>query len=155
MWAGTLLGRARVWQLCFIAVPAPSATPPLSAQASSGGAPTSDIAAVRPEAATKVLAFIEENHSLSQMKSEMANTFSLGRQFGYATNYTAIGHPSLPNYIAIAGGQTYGISDDHPPSDNGVRGTSVFGQAVAAGKTAAVYVDGMTQNCATSNSGSE
>lgn len=113
------------------------------------------IAAVRPAAATKVLVFVEENHSLSQMTSEMSNTVSLAGQFGYATSYTAIGHPSLPNYVAIAGGQSYGITDDKPPSVNGVHGTSVFGQAVAAGKTAGVYVDGMTQNCATSNGGSD
>lgn len=103
---------------------------------------------------TKVLVFIVENHSLSQMKSQMPYAFGLAQRFGYATNYTAIQHPSLPNYVAIAGGQTYGISNDDNPSANPVPGTSVFGQAVAAGKTAAVFADGMLQNCATSNGGS-
>jgi acid phosphatase len=110
---------------------------------------------VRPGAVTKVLVFIEENHSLSQMKSDMPYAFGLARRFGYATSYTAIGHPSLPNYIAIASGQTYGITNDDKPSANPVGGTSVFGQAVAAGKTAAVYVDGMPKNCATSDGGSD
>jgi len=102
-----------------------------------------------------VLVFIVENHSLGQMRSKMAYTFGLAERFGYATSFTAVRHPSLPNYIAIAGGQTYGITNDDNPSANPVRGTSVFGQAVAAGKTAAVFAEGMPQNCATSNGGSD
>jgi phosphatidylinositol-3-phosphatase len=111
-------------------------------------------ALVSPGVVTKVLVFIEENHSLSQMKSGMPYAFGLAEQFGYATGYSSIQHPSLPNYIAIAGGQTYGITNDNKPSQNPVPGTSVFGQAVASGKTAAAYVDGMTQICATTDGGS-
>ena len=103
---------------------------------------------------TKVLVFVEENHSLSQMRSGMPYTFSLARRYGYATGYRAIRHPSLPNYVAIAGGQTFGITDDGSPADYPVRSASVFGQAIAARKTAAVYVDGMPGNCATSSGGS-
>jgi len=117
--------------------------------------PTSALATAGSGAVTKVLVFIVENHSLGQMKSQMPFTFGLAQRFGYATNYTAIQHPSLPNYIAIAGGQTYGITNDDNPSANPVRGTSVFGQAIASGKTAAVFADGMPQNCATNNGGSD
>ena len=106
-------------------------------------------------AVTKVLVFIEENRSLSQMKSGMPYTFGLAQRFGYATHYTAIQHPSLPNYIAIAGGRTYGITNDNQPAANPVHGTSVFGQAVAAGRAAVLYADGMPQNCATSNGGND
>jgi hypothetical protein len=109
---------------------------------------------VQPGAVTKVLVFVEENHSLSQMTSQMPYTAGLARQFGYATHYTAIRHPSLPNYIAIAGGQTYGISDDGSPSVHPISGQSVFGQAIAAGKSAAVYAEGMPANCATTDGGS-
>ena len=115
---------------------------------------TPAVAPTRSGAVTKVLVFIEENHSLSQMKSDMPYTFGLAQRFGYATNYTAIRHPSLPNYIAIAGGQTYGITNDDTPSANPVRGPSVFGQAIAARRTAALYADGMPENCATSDGGS-
>jgi acid phosphatase len=104
---------------------------------------------------TKVLVFVEENHSLGQMKSGMPYAFELAQQFGYTTNYKAIQHPSLPNYIAIAGGKTYEVTNDDAPSANPVRGTSVFGQAIASGKTSAVYAEGMTRNCATRNVGSD
>ncbi|MDQ3155349.1 MAG: alkaline phosphatase family protein [Actinomycetota bacterium] len=119
---------------------------------------TSDVPKVEAKAAddtvTKVLVFIEENHSLEQMKSGMPYAFSLAQQFGYATNFVAARHPSLPNYIAIAGGSTYGIdSNDAPSSNRPVRGASVFGQAIKAGKTAKIYADGMPNNCRTSNGG--
>jgi acid phosphatase len=115
---------------------------------------TRDGPPVHPGAVTTLLVFIEENHSLNQMRSGMPYTFGLARRFGYATSYRAIRHPSLPNYIAIAGGQTYGITNDASPSFNAVRGRSVFGQAVASGKTAAAFVDGMPRDCATTNGGS-
>jgi hypothetical protein len=125
---------------CSPAGTTPPAVPPPAAE------PVPDQSAVTPGAVTKVLVFIEENHSLAQMSSGMPYTFGLAQRFGYATHYTAIGHPSLPNYIAIAGGQTHGITDDGNPSANPVRGESVFGQAIAAGKTARVYAEGMPAN---------
>jgi hypothetical protein len=104
---------------------------------------------------TKLLVFVEENHSLAEMKTGMPYTFGLAQQFGYATQYTAIRHPSLPNYVAITGGQTYGIADDDSPAVHRVGGESVFGQAIASGKTAEVYADGMPANCATANGGTD
>ena len=74
--------------------------------------------------------------------------------YGKATNYVAVTHPSLPNYLAIAGGQTYGVTDDNPPSSHPIPGASVFGQALAAGRTAKPYADSMTTNCQQVNSGS-
>ena len=68
---------------------------------------------------TKLLVFVEENHSLAQMKSGMPYTFGLAKKYGYATRYRAITHPSLPNYIAIAGGKTYGVADDADPGREG------------------------------------
>jgi hypothetical protein len=127
-------------------------TPP--AVSSSAAVPTPGQTNTQSAVITKVLVFVEENHSLDQMRSDMPYTFGLAQQFGYATHYTAIRHPSLPNYIAIVGGQTYGITDDRGPSANPVGGASVFGQAIAAGKTAMVYAEGMSTNCATTNSGS-
>lgn len=102
---------------------------------------------------TKLLVFVEENHSLDQMRAQMPYAFGLAKMFGYADNYYAITHPSLPNYIAIAGGKTYGITDDGPPSAHPLDGPSVFGQAISRGRTAIVYVDGMPQNCATDDGG--
>jgi hypothetical protein len=141
---------------CVLAVALTGCSPGATTQPhGSRTVPTAGQAAVVPRVVTKVLVFMEENHSLTQMSSGMPYTFSLARKFGYATNYTAIRHPSLPNYVAIAGGQTYGISDDGSPSAHPISGASVFGQAIAAGKTARVYAEGMPSNCATSNGGTD
>jgi acid phosphatase len=102
---------------------------------------------------TKVLVFVEENHSLTQMKSGMPYTFSLAKQYGYATHYQAVTHPSLPNYLAITGGDTFGVTDDNPPSAHPLSGASVFGQALATGHTAKTYAQTMTTKCQLTSSG--
>jgi hypothetical protein len=101
----------------------------------------------------KILTFVEENHSLSQMQAGMPYTYGLAEQYGYATKWTAITHPSLPNYLAMAGGSTYGIGDDDSPEAHPVQGPNVFGQAISAGKTAKVYQESMPGNCTLHDSG--
>ena len=56
-------------------------------------------------------------------------------------------HPSLPNYLAIAGGSTFGVHDDKPPAAHRLTGQSVFGQVLAAGGTAKTYAEAMTVPC--------
>jgi acid phosphatase len=93
---------------------------------------------------------IEENHSLAQMMSQMPYLFGLSTTYGYATDWTAIRHPSLPNYLAISGGSTFGVGDDRPPAShaNDVGGaTSVFDEALDAGKTARTYAESMPSPC--------
>jgi hypothetical protein len=103
---------------------------------------------------TKLLVVIEENQSLSQMQAGMPYAYSLAQRYGYATNYHAITHPSLPNYLAIVSGQTHGVADDASPSVHCVAGRTVFGQALAHGKQAAVFADGMRAACSTQSTGS-
>jgi len=100
---------------------------------------------------TKVLTIVEENHSLTQMQAGMPYLLGLATRFAYATGYTAVTHPSEPNYLAIAGGSTFGDTADHNPAYQ-VSGHSVFGQAVGAGRTAAVYAESMISPCQHANS---
>ncbi|MGA8245741.1 MAG: alkaline phosphatase family protein [Nocardioides sp.] len=94
-----------------------------------------------------------ENHSLSQMRHQMPWTSQLADTYGYATRYRAMTHPSLPNYLAIAGGSTFGIRDDYPPPAHRLTGHSVFGVARRAGLSAHVYAESMPSNCALASSG--
>lgn len=96
---------------------------------------------------SKVLVIVEENHGRSEVRAGMPYLFGLAQQFGYATNYVAISHPSLPNYLAIAGGSTFGVSDDNPPSSHPVRGASVFGTALSTGHSARLYAESMPTPC--------
>lgn len=101
-------------------------------------------------APSKVLVVIEENHSYAQMREGMPFLAQLSDTYGYATGWTAITHPSAPNYLAIAGGSTFGITDDAAPAaDEAAIGStrSVFDQALTAGKTAGTYAESMPKNC--------
>ncbi|KQZ70780.1 hypothetical protein ASD66_14530 [Nocardioides sp. Root151] len=99
---------------------------------------------------TKVLVVIEENHSLDEMRGGMPYLASLVGRYGYATRWTALTHPSEPNYLAIVGGSTFGVKDDAPPSVNAHKvgeAQSIFGLALDAGKTARTYAESMPENC--------
>jgi hypothetical protein len=131
--------------------PAPAQPAPAPTATARTAAPQA-AAAARP-AVTKLLVFVEENHSLRQMRTGMPYTFGLAKRYGYATDYRALTHPSLPNYIAVAGGRMYGISNDRGPDRHRLTGQSVFGQAIRHHRSTAVYADGMPGTCALSNRG--
>jgi hypothetical protein len=103
------------------------------------------------KAPTKVLVIVEENHSAAQMLAGLPYLNRLAtKKYGYARHYRAITHPSLPNYLAIAGGSTFGVTNDDSPAGNGPkvgRARSVFDQAIAHGYTAKTYAESMPSNC--------
>lgn len=130
--------------------PAPRRTTPPSTTSSRrrpGSLSTSARAASSSVATTKVLTIVIENHSLAQMRRGMPYLDRLARRYGYATDYRAIRHPSLPNYLAIAFGTTAGVSDDRPPRAHPAHRQSVFSLAERAGTGARVYAESMRSNC--------
>ena len=118
----------------------------------SAATPTTETAASAE--VTKVVTFVVENKSLEQMKVGMPYTYGLAQEYGHATNFAAITHPSLPNYLAIASGSTQGVADDKSPSSHKLEAPTVFASAIANGKTAKMYMDGMySDRCRQSNYG--
>lgn len=101
----------------------------------------------------KLLVFVIENRSRAQMVRGLPWVAKLGEKYGTTTDFHAITHPSLPNYLVMAGGSTFGIADDAPPSVHAVSGSSVFGEAIAAGGTARVYAESMSADCQVDNQG--
>ena len=95
----------------------------------------------------KVLVIVEENRSVVDVEAHMPFLMSQARTFGTATNFYAIRHPSLPNYLTLAGGSTFGVTDDRAPDEHPLKGPSLFGQLVSAGRTAKTYADAMPTNC--------
>jgi phosphatidylinositol-3-phosphatase len=97
----------------------------------------------------KILVIMEENHSLQQVfPGGMPYLWSLARRYGYATDWSDVGHPSLPNYLAIFAGSSFNNPADCAPA----RGCTypaptVFGQALARGETARAYEESMPQPC--------
>ena len=125
-----------------------------SASAAASGGATAATARAAAPGVSKVVVFMVENHSLSEMQSGMPKTYAFARQHSYATDYSAIRHPSLPNYIAIAAGSTLGVADDADPSAHRLKGTNVFRQAKQHHKSAKVYADAMPHHCTLTNHGS-
>jgi phospholipase C len=58
-----------------------------------------------------VFVIVMENTSLSEALRGRYIA-SLADQYALATNYHAIGNPSLPNYLALTSGDTFGIEDN-------------------------------------------
>jgi hypothetical protein len=52
----------------------------------------------------------------------------LASRCALATNYYAVSHPSLPNYIALTSGSTQGINNDDDPSSHPLDTPSIFSQ---------------------------
>lgn len=65
-----------------------------------------------------VVIIVEENKPLGSIIGNAAAPFTnkLIKESALATNYFAITHPSLPNYIAMTSGTTAGITTDCTPS---------------------------------------
>ena len=101
----------------------------------------------------KVLVIVEENRSVSDVAAHMPFLMSRARSYGTATHFYAISHPSLPNYLVLAGGSTFGVTDDDVPAAHQLHGPSLFGQLLAAGRTAKTYAEAMPSNCARAQPG--
>jgi acid phosphatase len=106
--------------------------------------------ATTPQRPAKVLVVVEENHTPGSALAGMPYLASLASTYGHTTAYKAVAHPSLPNYLALAGGSTFGIRDDRSPSSHHISGPSVFDRIIAGGRTAKTYADAMPAPCALS-----
>lgn len=64
-----------------------------------------------------VFVIMMENHAYAQVIGNANDPFvnKYAKEANLATNYFAVGHPSLTNYLEIVGGSNFGIRDDNPP----------------------------------------
>ena len=58
-----------------------------------------------------------ENHGFNQVLNNPAAPFTTkyAKSAALATNYFAVAHPSLTNYLEVNGGSNFGVLDDNPP----------------------------------------
>jgi len=58
-----------------------------------------------------------ENHAYDQIIGSSDAPFinQMARQKNLATNFFAVGHPSLTNYLEVVGGSNFGVINDHSP----------------------------------------
>jgi hypothetical protein len=90
---------------------------------------------------THVVVVVFENHEASSIAGNPdAPTFNaLAHRYATFTNYDAVAHPSLPNYLALVSGSTHGISSDC--TDCVVRARSLADTLAAAGKSWKTYAE--------------
>jgi phosphatidylinositol-3-phosphatase len=94
-----------------------------------------------------IFVIVEENKSYSEIVHNPAAPYlnKLIARSALATNYFALFHPSLPNYIALTSGSNHGIVDDRsPPSaGNEIAVANLADRIQAGGRTWKEYAESM------------
>lgn len=90
-----------------------------------------------------VFVIVLENRSYAQVVGS-GYIAQLAQQYPVATNYHGVSHPSLPNYLAMTSGSTYGIADDGWHS---IPAGGLGAQLTSAGIEWRAYMEGMTSGC--------
>jgi hypothetical protein len=90
-----------------------------------------------------------ENHEYGDIIGSRQAPFinRLARSYGLATQMYGISHPSLPNYLALTGGSTFGISSDC--TDCNVHATSIVDQLAQRHLSWRAYMEGLPHACFT------
>lgn len=87
----------------------------------------------------------ESSDVLGNAKAPYLN--ALARRYGVAAQSFAIGHPSLPNYLALTSGATHGITSDC--TNCSVRAPNIANQLASAGISWKAYLEGYPARCFT------
>ena len=140
---------------CAAGPPGPAAPSSAPAPAAPAVSSPATQAAAAAGGVSKILVIMEENHGTAEVfPSGMPYLWHLARRYGYASDWSAITHPSLPNYLAIFSGSAFNDPPDCGPGPGcAYPAPSVFGQALALGKTARSYEESMPVPCDRSDSG--
>lgn len=112
-------------------------------RASGGGAPR------------HIAVIVMENEGYGDIIGSAAAPFinRLARRYALALNMYAASHPSLPNYLALTGGSTFGVTSDCTSCS--VRSTSIVDQLEHAHISWKAYMQGVPDPCFTGASAGE
>jgi hypothetical protein len=96
-----------------------------------------------------VAVIVMENEEFGAIIGSKAAPYinSLARTYAVAQRMFAISHPSLPNYLALTGGSTFGIDSDC--TDCAVHATSIIDQLERAKLSWKAYMEGLPHPCFT------
>lgn len=129
-------------------VPLATATPPL-ATASAPASPSPLHSTATP---AHVMLVVLENHEYDSVigSSDAPSLNALAREYGLATQSFATTHPSLPNYLEMVSGRTFGISTDCTTCY--VEAPTIADQVTARGWDWRAYMEDMPSPCYTGDS---
>jgi phosphatidylinositol-3-phosphatase len=128
---------------CFLAACAPKITAHAPAAATpTNSASPSPSPSPRPSP-SHVFVIVMENRSYGEV---VGNGYiaQLAAQYGVATDYHGVSHPSLPNYLAMTSGSTWGIADD---GFHALPAGGLGAQLTDAGIDWRAYMEGMSNGC--------
>jgi acid phosphatase len=116
---------------------------PLSEDASAAGS-----TALAVPDFSHIYVIVMENHEYGSIVGSAKAPYinALIRHNGLSTNYTAVAHPSEPNYLALWAGSTFGILDD---GIHNLSARNLADQLAAHGKTWHVYAQDVPRTCST------
>jgi hypothetical protein len=94
-----------------------------------------------------LLLVMMENQQVSNIlgSQNAPNITKLSQTFPMATQYFATTHPSLPNYLELWAGATFGVTDDGPPAAHPLTGQTLGSQMDAAGIAWAGYFQSLLE----------
>lgn len=100
-------------------------------------------AGAAPTPFSHVFVIVMENTGYAQAigNPNLPTLNALAQKYGLATNYTGVAHPSLPNYVAMISGSTFGSRSDDPRQSFG--GDNLALQLDRAGLTWKGYFQGI------------
>jgi hypothetical protein len=95
----------------------------------------------------RIAVIVMENREYSDVVAQRDTPYisGLARRSALATRMYAITHPSLPNYLALTGGSTFGIDSDCTGCS--VPGTGLAGQLAGHGISWRAYIEKLPRPC--------
>ncbi len=98
-----------------------------------------------------IIILIFENHEFDFVigNRAMPNYNAYAEKYALLTQYYAVAHPSLPNYLALIGGDTFGI--ERNCEDCYINAPSLPDLIEASGRTWKTYQQSMREPCGTSS----
>jgi phospholipase C len=96
-----------------------------------------------------VMIIVDENHSYDEVIGNPAMPFlnSLATNYGLATDYSGVSHPSEPNYLAMISGSIWNDPQDATPQDGTYPGPTLVDQFAANGIGWKAYMEDMPAAC--------
>jgi acid phosphatase len=94
-----------------------------------------------------VFVIVMENHAYGEIIGSPQAPYinGLASRYGLASGYHAVAHPSLPNYLALTGGDTFGIGDDCDTC--WIDAANIADRIEAAGRSWKAYEEDLPQSC--------
>jgi acid phosphatase len=108
-----------------------------------------------PATYAHVVWIVMENHSYGSVIGSRPAPYQtqLARQCASVLRWATVGSPSLPNYLGLTGGETFGVHDDGNPAAHPVVADNLFRQVRQLGKTERSFEEDMSHPCALSSAG--